>query len=256
MKHFTATILSNRPICSDFYEMSFAWDASAPAPLPGRFFTVRISQDSVPLLRRPFAFSAFDATAGSAAMIYQKRGRGTEILTGRKTSDSLDVLGPLGKPFPLPGPGKKALLVGGGIGLGPVAFLARAIRSQGGDVRLVFGCRNSALVPDTHSFRHLSPTVCTDDGSTGFKGTTGDYLKSIEVSIDADTILYACGPMPMLRACHEVALRRGCSCVVSVEQVMACGVGACMGCAVKMADGGYKRACIEGPVFDSKEIGW
>jgi dihydroorotate dehydrogenase electron transfer subunit len=256
MKQFLATILSNHSICSDFFEMTFSWDASVPAPLPGQFFTVRISRDTVPLLRRPFAFSAFDAAAATASMIYQKRGRGTEILTGKKKGDPLDVLGPLGKSFSLPNRGKKALLVAGGIGLGPVMFLANDIRSQGGDVSMVFGCRNAALIPAIDTFYNLSPIICTDDGSSGFKGTTGDYLKSIESSITAQTFVYACGPMPMLKACHDITLRCGCGCFVSVEQVMACGVGACMGCAIRIASGGYKRACIEGPVFDSREIQW
>jgi dihydroorotate dehydrogenase electron transfer subunit len=106
------------------------------------------------------------------------------------------------------------------------------------------------------AFRSLSPIICTDDGSSGFRGTTGDYLMSIESSITAQTLVYACGPMPMLKACHDIALRRTCGCFVSVEQVMACGVGACMGCAIRMASDGFKRACIEGPVFESREIQW
>jgi dihydroorotate dehydrogenase electron transfer subunit len=256
MKQFVTTILSNRSICSDFFEMTFSWDDTVSAPLPGQFFTVRISRDTVPLLRRPFAFSAFDAAAATASMIYQKRGRGTEMLTGKKKGDFLDVLGPLGKAFSTPDRGKKALLVAGGIGLGPVMFLASAIKSQGVDATMIFGCRNVALIPSTDTFHNLSPVICTDDGSSGFKGTTGDYLASIESSITAQTHVFACGPMPMLKACHDIALLRGCGCFVSVEQVMACGVGACMGCAIRMASGGFKRACIEGPVFDSRDIQW
>jgi dihydroorotate dehydrogenase electron transfer subunit len=256
MKLSTPRILSNRPLCSDFYEMAFSWEPSLAAPLPGQFFTLRISEDSVPLLRRPFAFSAFDAAAGSASMIYQNRGRGTELLTGKRAHDTLNLLGPLGKGFPLPGSDRHPLLVAGGIGLGPVLFLASAIRRQGRNPGLVFGCRSAALIPALPSLSDLSPVICTDDGSAGFKGTAGDYLSSIEPSVVPKTVLYACGPMPMLKACRDLALRKGCDCFVSVEQVMACGVGACMGCAIKMAAGGYKRACIEGPVFHSKEIAW
>jgi dihydroorotate dehydrogenase electron transfer subunit len=124
---------------------------------------------------------------------------------------------------------------------------------------LIFGCRSAALIPAIKGLAAAAAAeavICTDDGSSGFRGTAGDYLKSIEQSIAADTVIYACGPLPMLHACHATALRRACSCFVSVEQVMACGVGACMGCAVKSASGGYKRACTEGPVFDSKELRW
>jgi len=256
MKLSTPRILFNRPLCSDFYEMAFTWEPLLTAPLPGQFFTLRVSEDSAPLLRRPFAFSAFNAAAGSASMIYQIRGRGTGLLTAKRAHDTLNLLGPLGKGFPLPGRDRDPLLVAGGIGLGPILFLANVVRQQGRDPGLVFGCRNAALIPDPSALSDLSPVICTDDGSAGFKGTTGEYLSSIESSITPKTVLYACGPLPMLKLCRDLALRKGCNCFVSVEQVMACGVGACMGCAIKMAAGGYKRACIEGPVFDSKEIAW
>ena len=123
---------------------------------------------------------------------------------------------------------------------------------------MVFGCRTKNLVPASRTFAGIKSgtAVCTDDGSAGFRGTAGDYLKSIEQTISSDTVVYACGPTPLLKACHEFSARRGCGCFVSVEQVMACGVGACLGCAVKAAEGGYKRACTDGPVFNSKELQW
>jgi dihydroorotate dehydrogenase electron transfer subunit len=254
MKQFTGTILRNHSLSADFFELEFTWDKTAGSPLPGQFFTIRISDNTVPLLRRPFAFSAFDEKTGSASMIIQKRGRGTEILAARQKSHDLDVIGPLGKPFPLPAKKQKPLLVAGGIGLGPILFLA----SQLPGAKLVFGCRTKSIVPGSGIFTGLKPdaVVCTDDGSAGFKGTAGDYLKSIEQSVSDATVVYACGPLPMLQACHEFAARRECECFVSVEQVMACGVGACMGCAVKSVEGGYKRACTDGPVFNSMELQW
>ncbi len=254
MKQFLGTVTGNTPISSDFLEMTFTWDNAAGTPLPGQFFTLRISDDSVPLLRRPFALAAFDEARG-AVMMYQRRGRGTEILATKVGGDRLDVLGPLGRPFPLP-EGRKALLIAGGIGIGPIAFLADALAARENPFRLVIGCRSAPLFPATLRLAGLSPVICTDDGTLGFKGTTGDYLRSIEHTIDRDTVLYACGPLPMLKACHEMAILRECDCFVSVEQVMACGVGACMGCAVKAAGGGYLRACTEGPVFASRELDW
>ena len=235
MKQFSARILRNRPICTDFFEMAFAWDTDAAQPVPGQFFTVRVSQDTVPLLRRPFAVSSFSEKTLTAAIIYQRRGRGTEILCAKQKGDVIDVLGPLGRSFPLPEHGQKALLVAGGIGIGPVLSLARLLKRRGNYLKMIFGCRTSALVPRLSAFAALKPAICTDDGSAGFKGTTGDFLKSIEKSAGSDTILYACGPMAMLKRCHEFARRRGIVCHVSVEQIMACG---------------------EGPVFESKEIDW
>jgi dihydroorotate dehydrogenase electron transfer subunit len=116
MKQFSATIIDTIPLCADFFELEFAWEG-AVAPQPGQFFTVRVSLDTSPLLRRPFAFSSFDEKRGTAAMIFQKRGRGTGLLAACRKGEKLDVIGPLGKPFPLPAEGRHALLVAGGIGL-------------------------------------------------------------------------------------------------------------------------------------------
>jgi dihydroorotate dehydrogenase electron transfer subunit len=256
MKQFRGKILGNQALSSDYYELEFTWDTTAGAPLPGQFFTIRISDNTVPLLRRPFAFSAFDENKKTASTIFQKRGRGTEILAAKQKDDTLDTIGPLGKSFPVPGKAQKALLVAGGIGLGPLLFLAARLHQAGSPVRFIFGCRTKNLVPSSPAFIALHPAICTDDGSAGFRGTAGDYLKSIDRSAVSDTIVYACGPLPLLKTCHEFAARRGCECFVSVEQIMACGVGACMGCAIKTVDGGYMRACTEGPVFNSKDLKW
>ncbi|MCU0608702.1 MAG: dihydroorotate dehydrogenase electron transfer subunit [Chitinispirillaceae bacterium] len=256
MKQFIATIADNQPVSSDFYEMTFTWDASAPEPAPGQFFTVRISPDVVPLLRRPFAFSGFDKKERLASMLYQRRGRGTEILCAKCSGEELDVIGPLGNTFP-DVQGKRVILVAGGIGLGPLLFLCAGLKKNNTDCTMVFGCRSIAHLPELPQLAALSPVICTDDGSAGFKGTTAEYLKSIEKSVDGDTVIFACGPAPMLRACHEFAMMRGALCHVSVEQVMACGVGACMGCVVKtVREPGFARACTEGPVFDSRELDW
>jgi dihydroorotate dehydrogenase electron transfer subunit len=255
MKQFSAIVTGNALIGSDFFEMTLSWDRSAGIPLPGQFFTIRAAGESVPLLRRPFAFSAFDEEHG-IAMLYQKRGRGTAIIGAKTAGETLDVLGPLGRPFPLPAEGKRAILVAGGIGIGPIAFLGATCARKQVPATLVIGCRSASLLPATLRLSALSPVICTDDGSLGFRGTTGDYLASILPSIDRAAVIYACGPMPMLRVCHEIAVARGIDCFVSVEQIMACGVGACMGCVVRAAGGGYLRACTEGPVFASRELDW
>jgi len=256
MKQFTGTILRNQTLSAGFYELEFTWEKTAGSPLPGQFFTVRVSEDTVPLLRRPMAFSAFDKKKGTASMIFQKRGRGTALLAAQQKGHGLDIIGPLGNPFPVPAKDRTVLLVAGGIGLGPLIFLATRLREAGTPAAFVFGCRAKSLVPASGAFTGLNPAVCTDDGSAGFRGTAGDYLKSIESTINSPTAVYACGPLPLLKACHEFAGRRGCECFVSIEQVMACGVGACMGCAVRSARGGFLRACTEGPVFNSKELLW
>jgi dihydroorotate dehydrogenase electron transfer subunit len=257
MKQFSGTIISNASICDGYFEMDFSWDAGAGQPEPGQFFTVRSSDSSVPLLRRPFAFSAFDKKRGIAAFIYQKRGLGTEYLAAKGKNDTIDIIGPLGKPFPLPQKNQTPLLVAGGIGLGPVIFLGTALNNAGLRSTLVFGCRTAANVPASAAFSLLQPHLCTDDGTRGFKGTAIDYCSTLVKTIDSSTLLYACGPHPMLKSCHAFARDKGIVCHVSVEQIMACGVGACMGCVVKVNhEPGFARACVEGPVFDSRELSW
>jgi len=256
MQQFDATIKSNKKIADSFFQMDLSWESSV-IPSPGNFLTLRVSEDTTPLLRRPFAFSGFDKSASTCSLIYQKRGRGTEILVGKQTGDSINLIGPLGKTFPFPKSNSQVILAAGGIGIGPMLFLASHLRSLNQNFLFIFGCRTNAFIPDTQNFWSLDPVICTDDGSSGFKGTTADYLKSIDSKLEPDNTLYCCGPHPMLKACHETVLRTNGTCWVSVEQIMACGVGACMGCVVKIkGEPGFARACKEGPVFNSNDLLW
>jgi dihydroorotate dehydrogenase electron transfer subunit len=216
-----------------------------------------VSDSAVPLLRRPFAFSGYDARSRSAAIIYQRRGPATDILAAKTDRDTLDIVGPLGTGFTPPPPGTPCLLVGGGVGLGPILFLARELRAKGYPVTFVAGFRTRGFVPTDETFEDTEVVVCTDDGSTGFAGTTVDYLQTLSAENTRDAVVFACGPTPMLEGCHGFARRRALRCWVSMEQVMACGVGACMGCVIKVkSDPGYARVCKEGPVFDSEEVVW
>ena len=256
MQQFDSIIKNNQKIADSFLTMEISWE-SKDIPSPGQFLTLRVSEDTSPLLRRPFAFSGFNPVKMTCSLIYQKRGRGTELLAGKQSGDLINIIGPLGKPFPLPQGKGQILLVAGGIGIGPILFLASQLHQLKYHFSFIFGCRNHSFVPDSQQFRDLNPIICTDDGSEGFKGTTGDYLKSIENDILPGSTIYSCGPHPMLRACHELAQRRSGTCWVSVEQIMACGVGACMGCVVKTkGEPGYARACKEGPVFSSYDLLW
>ncbi len=258
MSHLTPRILSNTPLCTDFHELTFGWEQGLPEPLPGQFVTVRVSDGTTPLLRRPLAFSGIDSARGTASFICQKRGTATELLVGKREGDTLDLIGPLGNSFPEPAPGKKAVLVAGGIGLGPMLFLAKRLAAAKAAVVFVYGCRGKALIPTSDSFKRASPVVCTDDGSEGFHGTSVDYVKTLPPAVLDNAEFYACGPNVMMKACHEVAQQHGAKCWVSMEQVMACGVGACMGCAVRVKGMGqeYARVCADGPVFGSEVIAW
>ena len=255
MKQFSSEIIETHSVAEGFHEMRFSWDGGASKPLPGQFFTIRVADTTAPLLRRPFAFSGFDD--GSASFIYQKRGLSTEILAGKEAGDSIDIIAPIGNCFTIPQPGKTAIILAGGIGLGPMIFLADAINKTGGEARLVFGCRDASLVPRIDAFSRLGPIICTDNGSAGFHGTVVDYLSTLPADLFERAAFFACGPNPMLKAAHSFAQSKAVDCLVSMEQTMACGVGACMGCVVEInSEPGFARVCKDGPIFDSREIKW
>jgi dihydroorotate dehydrogenase electron transfer subunit len=252
MKQFQAKIVYNKRIGEDFFEASLEWDVAAGIPSPGQFLTVRMSPDSVPLLRRPFAFAGFDGH--TATIIYQKRGRGTEILASKQSGEKLDVIGPLGNPFPIDDGQGKSIAAAGGVGLGPVLFLAARLKERGIETEFVFGCKSESRIPKTALFESAAARICTDDGSAGFAGNVVQYIES-GVKPDEKSIIYGCGPVAMLKGLCGLARSRGARAWVSLESVMACGVGACMGCAAPSPQG-YLRVCKEGPVFDGKDIIW
>ena len=254
MRQFESQVIYNRQISDGFYEMALSWDVTAGIPEPGQFLTVRVSKDCVPLLRRPFAFAGYDAAGRVATMIYQKRGRGTEILSEVRSDEAVNIIGPLGNVFPIGGSQKRAVAVAGGIGLGPILFLVSALRRLGIDTEFVFGCRSEAFIPDSALFKDAAARICTDDGSAGFKGNAVQYIEG-NIKLDADTTVYGCGPEPMLKSLSAAAVSAGVPVLVSLEAMMACGVGACMGCAVKTTQG-YMRVCKEGPVFNGRDIVW
>jgi len=253
---FTSRIIANDRIGEGFYELSLAWDRYVPRPMPGQFLTVRVGGGAVPLLRRPFAFADFYEASSIATVIYLKRGPGTELLAAaRPGGEGLDVIGPLGTPFAVDTNQQKHVIAGGGVGLGPMLFLASALKARGVPSQFIFGCRDQSLIPSIKKFADAGPRICTDNGSVGFHGTVADCINT-NLSLDANTTIYACGPLPMLKSVNEIAQSHGARCLVSLEAVMACGVGACVGCAVPVVGGGYARVCKEGPVFDGGEVMW
>jgi dihydroorotate dehydrogenase electron transfer subunit len=264
VKQFEAEILEHRAVAESWRELLLAWDEGAGEALPGQFLTLRVSPYSDPLLRRPFAFAGYRRAGGDAvSIVYQVRGGATRLLSGLAVGDRVDAIAPLGHPFPLPAEGEEPILAGGGIGLGPLLFLADflaaadSLAAAGRAPLLVFGVRSASLLPSIG----LPPgsVICTDDGSSGFKGSPVDWIsRNARPRSPGGTLrLYGCGPGPMLASLASLAAERGWKASLSAEQWMACGVGACMGCALPRADGqGYLRACADGPVFDSTLIDW
>lgn len=274
MKHFETELLSLRPLARDYFEVRFRWpwpsagissglQSEAPGnfhdftPAPGTFLTIRTGGKYDPVLRRPFALSDFDAKHNEAAIIFQKRGRGTAWLADLRSGASLDILGPLGKGFGLPPHGARPVLVAGGIGLGPILYLARALALEAAAGRclapiVVLGFRTADFVPCMDL--PASTVICTEDGSAGFQGTAVDWLLSTDTSLLP--AYYGCGPLPMMASLDRLATQRKAPFQAAVEQWMACGIGACAGCAVEMKDHSFIKACVDGPVVNGRLVNW
>lgn len=254
-----ALIVSHKPVGRGYYRLVLKAPEAARSALPGQFVMLRVSDTLDPLLARPFGISAV-ISRSSLEILYRVVGKGTTMLTTAKTGQTLSLLGPLGKGFPLPDKRTVPVLVAGGSGFPPLHFFAQRAGSR---THLFLGARNKECLPPAdivRSFKELADKVhiATDDGSAGVQGTSTDILDAFLTKTERreHLVLYACGPHAMLAAVSKIAAVHAIPCYVSMEERMACGLGACMGCSVPMKTGGYKRACKEGPVFDSREIDW
>ena len=220
---------------------------------PGQFLHIKCGHSH--LLRRPISICNWSAQRDLIRVVFEVRGKGTQWLARRKVGDSLDVLGPLGNGFSVR-PEGKYLLVGGGIGVPP---LLGCVVQGSRNCTAVLGFRSARHAMLLEEFGQACPggvRLATDDGSLGYHGFV-DVLVRQELEKDnAFTGVLACGPKPMLKNVAKVAAEYGVPCQVSLEERMACGVGACLGCAVQMADGTMKHVCKDGPVFDAKEVDW
>lgn len=261
MKQFESQILSLKPVAQGYYRLDFLWSPESE-PMAGQFLTIRVGELSVPLLRRPFALSAYDKDKGIASIIFQKIGKGTELLSHMNPGDSIDILGPLGNCFsqvvsPADNMKEKHIVVAGGIGTGPMLYLADELKREGKNPLLIIGCRTKDLVPYSEIDKSIETVICTDDGSDGFRGNVVEYMRSNPL-LEHNSVIYCCGPEPMLNGCHSYAVEMGISSYVSLEQMMACGIGACMGCTCEINNEKkkYARVCKEGPVFSGGEIKW
>jgi dihydroorotate dehydrogenase electron transfer subunit len=225
-------------------------------PQPGQFLHLLCDGEGR-VLRRPF--SVFGHDGRSASVLVREVGGGSAWLRRRIPGDELDVLGPLGRGFDLDVEGEEALLVAGGAGVAPLAYLGRRLGERGAKATLLWGMESGeeyGALPERLG-EEIDLRLATADGSRGKRGTVLDLLPPGRP--EAGFRYYACGPRPMLLAlASRLVPGRLSSLQVSVEERMACGLGACRGCAVPVADppGGYRAACREGPVFGGEELDW
>jgi dihydroorotate dehydrogenase electron transfer subunit len=268
MKDFKTVILSNQEISPGYYRMRILAPGFGALAKPGQFIMFR-SQMS-PLLRRPFGIFRIGFLPPDCEgqppkeyleILYKVVGRGTAIMQELHQGDRVEVLGPLGRGFDPGRPEGEKILVGGGIGLVPLYMLAEELM-RSGSVRLLMGGRTRDDILAVTEFERLGVQtyVSTDDGSLGEEGfVTQALIRALEKSPDAT--VYACGPMPMIEAVYQICSSRGAPLQVSLEALMACGVGACLGCVVKGAGHSdetprYLCTCKEGPVFRAEQLDW
>ncbi len=251
-----APIVHNRAIGKDVFALRLEAPTIAEAAKPGQFLMIRVGETMDPLLRRPFSIHAVH-TSTCVDVVFRVVGRGTALLSRAGVGENLDVVGPLGHGFTWQDK-SPALLMAGGMGVAPLLFLAQHMikRCLPDEVSLLIGARNLHEVLCADDFRDmgLAVSVATEDGSQGKKGLVTDLMT--EEMMAQRPQVYSCGPYPMLRAVARLAVERGLSCQVSLENSMACGVGVCLGCVTQMRDGSMARVCQEGPVFCADEVAW
>ena len=222
----------------------------------GQFLHIKCGDGQ--LLRRPIsvAVTGWDEPEDLVTLIFEVRGEGTRWLSQRKVGDKLDVLGPLGNGFDVSREGRY-LLVGGGIGVPPLIEYGEALKWPRVAV-LGFRTKDKAFPAVTSRFEeHCEQTfICTNDGTLGRHSFVDDQVRDILAKDKDFTAVLACGPRLMLKNVAAVAAQFGVPCQVSMEERMACGVGACLGCAIRMRDGTMKHVCKDGPVFDAEEVDW
>lgn len=263
----TGEIVDNRYAAPDHFLMTVRLPPSFTTPAPGQFVMVRETGRREPLLARPLSVFDFHRYSDDCVLdlLYRVAGQGTSLLSRMRSGDELTLFGPLGRGFTLSAGIRRVLFVAGGVGVAPLNFLIHSgflTAEAESDREAIFylGARSQDLLA---GFARLSDfcdlRICTDDGSRGYRGPVTDLLKrDIDGYDPKETVVFACGPTPMIRALGRLLKNNLIPCQVSLEERMACGLGACLGCAIAIGGPGgkkeYRKVCQDGPVFDLREI--
>ena len=262
-------VVANRPVATNQFEIEIHCPTVALHAQPGQFVQLRVQGGYEPLFSRPFSIFRRFSERGNFSIVYLVRGTFTQLLSHKHPGEKVFIVGPLGNRFVLPEPPSSVthLLVAGGVGAPPLYLLAEEMVQAGvpgKNVIVVNGAgRHDLLVCQEH-FAELGVRcfTVTEDGSLGIKGNVTDVMKSLHERGDlprAGCQVYTCGPTAMLEAVAKFARKHHLPCQVSMETLMPCGLGVCLGCAVKVRSGDgyeYRRACVDGPIFDAGEVLW
>lgn len=245
-------IVSKKTLAKGIFDIEIYCPHIAQAAQAGQF--AQVAAEGF-FLRRPISICDINKEAGTVRLVFEVRGKGTDKLSELNKGDLIDIIAPLGNGFKVLDKSKKCVCIGGGIGTPPMLGIAK---EYGGNATVISGFRNMAAVILQEDFKSCGAqtVLCTDDGSAGRKGFVTDALAEVLANEKPD-IIYACGPMIMLKNITKMAADNGIYCQVSLEQRMACGVGACLVCACRTVKDGQEfnsHVCKDGPVFDSEEV--
>lgn len=245
-------VISNDKLCPRFYRLCLDAPELAKEVKPGQFVHIRVSDGLEPFFRRPF--SVYRAKK-HVEVFYEAVGPGTKILASKKKGDSLDILGPLGNPFTLPSKNiKQVVMIAGGIGVAPFMALSDVLKNKKLELILLYGGRTKGHVYPMKEFKAngVKTYVATDDGSVGVKGRVSELFSKINLD-SKSTMIYTCGPNPMMAAVQKFCVKNNLKGEAACEEIMACALGACLGCSIPTKSG-YKTVCHDGPVFDISEV--
>jgi dihydroorotate dehydrogenase electron transfer subunit len=255
----TVRIVSHARIRRGYFRIALESGNIASSAQPGQFVMVDVKEAGMPLLRRPLGIHSVNKK--KIEFLYEAVGAGTQNLSRKKPGEKLGIIGPLGNGFDLALSGSclNPVLVAGGMGVAPLFFLAQRLagkkRLATGGIRVLLGARSRDGILCAQEFRKTGcdVTIATDDGSRGFRGKVTDLLERMLSSVERQSVIYACGPEPMIKRIAFLSQRYRVPAQVSLEAHMSCGFGACLGCVVDTAQG-YKRVCKDGPVFMAQEV--
>lgn len=250
VEKMTAKVLRQEPLAMDVFSLVLQAPHIAATAKAGQFVSL-YSRDGASLLPRPISLCEINPSQGTIRLVYRVVGKGTKEFSRLTSGDKIEIMGPLGNGFTLKD--KRAMLIGGGIGIPPMLELAKELQCE---KSIVVGYRDETfLLEDLQAAGNVY--VASEDGKTGVKGNVLDAIG--EYGLEAD-IIYACGPTPMLRAIQGYVLEQGIEAQLSLEEKMACGIGACLACVCQSTEvDGHsyvknKRICKDGPVFDAQEV--
>jgi dihydroorotate dehydrogenase electron transfer subunit len=246
-------VVENKRLTPDCYVIEIEGTEKLPDIKPGQFVQVRVDGSPETFLRRPISFYDVNYSENRIKLLIQIVGKGTETLSRLKHLDNLNIIYPLGNSFGEPSENDRILLVGGGVGIAPLYYLGKHLKSQGYKPDFLLGFRSQERIIEYKEFAEIGKVfITTEDGSRGEKGYVTNH------SVLNNTIynrIYCCGPDPMMKAVAQYAAENDIQCEVSLENLMACGIGACLCCIVDTVHGNL-CSCIDGPVFNIKDLKW